>query len=194
MLPLPSLSKAFAALLNLAAKVQPQIDITPLEGRSFTVAIDELPQDIAICVENGRVNAIADEQLADVDVIISGSLKAVIYMITHENDGLENDDLYIMGKISTARQFQHFLASLTLDWQGFFAQFMPDDKAAKAADAVEQGLHVAKGSAEQLGRGIKNYVINDKKWVVTNDELDALRADIQALNRRLDALLKPFEA
>lgn len=182
----PSFSVAFATLLNAASKVHPDIDTAALEGRSFCVAIDELPQDIAIRVDEGLVVALEEAEVAD--VTISGSLKAIVYMISHTEDGLENDDLYIAGKISTARQFQQFLAGFSLDWQRFFAQFMPEAQAAKTAAAVEQGLHVAKGSAEQLGQGIKDYLLHEKKLVVQQPELDELADGIAELHQRLDEL------
>lgn len=184
---LPSFSAAFATLLNVAIKVHPNMDTAPLEGRSFCVAIDELPQDIAIRIDNGRVFALDEAEVADVTV--SGSLKAIIYMMSHENDGLDSDELYIAGKISTARQFQHFLAGFSLDWQAFFAQFMPEAQATKTADVVAQGLHVARGGAEQLGQSIQDYLIHDKKWLVQQPELDELADGIADLHQRLDVLL-----
>lgn len=188
---LPSFSVAFATLLNVAIKVHPDMDTVPLEGRSFCVAIDELPQDIAIRIDHGRVLALEEAEVADVTV--SGSLKAVIDMMNHENEGLDSDDLYIAGKISTARQFQHFLASFSVDWQAFFAQFMPEAQAAKTADVLAQGIHAAKGSIEQLGLGVKvgvkDFLIHDKKLLVQRSELDELADGIVDLHQRLDALL-----
>ncbi len=191
MIKIPTLSEAFSALLNVAAKTQPHIDTGTLEGRSLCVAIDELPQDVSIRIEAGRVVPLAEDELPD--VTISGSLKAIIYMISHENDGLENDDLYIAGKIGTARQFQHFLASFSLDWQAFFNQFMPEGMASKTAEAVQQGLHVARGGVEELGQRVKDYVINDKQWLVTQPEFEQLREGIADFNHRLDVLLNRLD-
>lgn len=188
MLPTPSLSHAFAVLLNLAAKTNPQADTTPLEGRSFAIAIDELPQDIAITVENGQVLAVEEEHVADADVIVSGNFKSVLNMIQDQDDGLDSDELYISGKINTARRFQQFLGALGVNWQGFFAQFMDETKAATLADIVEQSLHVAKGGAERLAERMKQFVIHDRQWLVSQAEIVALQRDIAQLHQRLDAL------
>lgn len=188
MLPAPSLSRLFAAVLNVAIKTNPEADIAVLEGRSFAIAIDELPQDIAISVENGKVVAVAEDTVPEVDVIISGNFKAVLNMIQDQHEGLEADELYISGKINTAKRFQQFLGSLGIHWQGFFAQFMDEDKAATLADAIEQGLHVAKGGIEQVGEGVKNYVLHEKQWLVSQAELEELKRGTVALHRRLDAL------
>lgn len=184
-----SLSKLFAMLLNLAVDLNQQADTAVLEGRSFAVAIDELPQDIGIKVENGKIVALADEHIPDADVTVSGNIKAIINMIQNE-DGLDSDELYIAGKISTAKHFQHFLASLSVDWRGFFAKFMSEDNAGKFADAVEQSLHFAKGSAEQFGEGLKKYLLEDKQLFVTRTEFETLRDSVDTLNARLDALLQ----
>lgn len=184
---LPTLSNAFATLLNIANKTHPVIDTSVLEGHSFCLAIDELPQDIAIRIDNERVLVLDEAEVPD--VTISGSLKAVLYMIANEQDGLENDDLYISGKISTARQFQHFLSGFSLDWQAFFAQFMSDDNASKTAEALEQGLHAAKGGVDELKAGLKRYLIDEKKLLVARPELDKLAAEITRLHERLDQLL-----
>lgn len=188
---LPTLSNAFATLLNIANKAHPTIDTHAIEGRSFCVAIDELPQDIAIRIDNGRVVALEDNEVPD--VTISGSLKAILYMITNEQDGLENDDLYISGKISTARQFQQFLAGFSLDWQGFFSQFMSDDNATRAASVVEQGIHVAKGGAEALKTHLRSYLIDDKKILVTRPEFDEWADGVSVLFSRIDHLLTKIE-
>ncbi len=183
---LPTLSQAFAGLLNLARKTQPHIDTAPLEGHSFCIAIDELPQDISFTVVEGRVEALSDNVVPD--VTISGSLKAIVYMITHENDGLENDDLYVAGKIASARQVQHFLASFSLDWQAFFNQFMPDNMASKTAAAVEQGFQAARGGVETLGLRLKDYLIKEKQVVVQQSELEHFANEVKSLHQRLDDL------
>lgn len=182
-----NLSKAFVALLNLGLKAQPNINIESLEGRSFAIAIDELPQDIAIRIENATISAVEEQDIPQVDVTISGSLKAIIAMIQNSDDGLESDDLYIIGKISTAKLFQQFLASFSLDFQSFFAQFMSEENASKTATFVEQGLHVAKGGIERVGMCIKEYV-EKKQLVVNNTELSAMRDEIMQLHQRIDAL------
>ncbi len=187
---LPSLSHLFAGLLNIAVKLHPEADTTALHGHSFAIAIDELPQDIAIRVQDGKIVAVAEAEVADVDVIVSGNLKAVLKMLQDEEAGLDNDALYISGKISTLKRFQHFINGLGIHWQAFFAQFMDDNKAAKLTQAIEQSLHVAKGGIEQLGQGIKQYVIDDKQWLVSQAELDEFSRAITMFYQRLDRLNK----
>lgn len=192
MLPTPSLSKLFSVLLNLAAETNRQADISPLEGRSFAIAIDELPQDIGIHVKNGKVLPLEAAEIVTADVTVSGNVKAIINMIQNEETGLDNDELYIAGKISTAKHFQHFLASLSVDWQGFFAKFLPDELATKTADAVEQGLQFAKGSGEKLLENLRKYLIEDKQLLVSQAEFQELKQQIQQLNHHLDKLLHQF--
>lgn len=186
MLTQPSLSAVFATLLNLAAANNRYVEVAPLSGRSFVIAINELPQDIAITVENDKFTALADDDITHADVTISGSIKAVVNMI-QDADGLDNDELYIVGKIAAAKQLQHFLASLSVDWQGFFSRFLPDEIAAKVADACEQGLHFARGGAEQLAEALKRYIIEDQQLLVRRQEMQQLRNDIAKLQLRLNA-------
>lgn len=188
MLPALSLSQLFAAVLNMAVKANPDADTTVLEGRSFAIAIDELPQDIAITIENAQIIAVPEEAVSNADVIVSGNIKAILEMIKNQDDGLEDDALYISGKISTAKRFQQFLGTLGMNWQVFLTQFMSEDKANKLAEAIEQSLHVAKGGAEQLGEGLKNYIMHDKQWLVRQVELDELSRGIAALHQRIDEL------
>lgn len=192
MLPLPDLSTLFAKLLTLAIQSNPNVSTDKLEGRRFAIAIDELPQDIAIQVQNGEVIALADDHVAEADVIISGNIKAILNMIKNE-DGLDSDELYISGKISAAKHFQHFLASLSIDWHGFFGRFLPDEHADKAADAVQQALHFAKGGVEQLGSNLKRYLIEEKQLLVTRGEFTTLQRDTEQLTTRLDELLIQLE-
>lgn len=183
------LSTIFAKLLNLAAETNEQIALTALEGRSIAISIDEFPQDIAIKISQGVVLPIDDDEQADVDVTISGNIKAILNMIQHEETGLDSDELYIAGKISTAKQFQHFLASLSIDWEGFFGRFLPESLANKTAEAVQQGIHFAKGSAEQITQSLQDYLIDEKKLFVTQAEFNEFSSGITVLNRRLETLL-----
>lgn len=193
MLELPNLSIIFAKLLSLAAQSNPSISTEKLEGRSFSIAIDELPQDIGIQVINGKILALHDDQIINADVTISGNIKAIIHMIKDEESGLDSDELYINGKISAAKHFQHFLAALSIDWQGFFARFLPESRAGKVADAVEQSLHFAKGGVEQLGKSLTRYIIEDKKLVVTRSEFLSLRNDTEQLMQRIEKLLTQLD-
>lgn len=183
------LSRVFAQLLNLACKNNAEIDLTPLEGRSFVLSIDECPQDIAIWVQHQQISPLAEEAIADADVVISGNIKAILAMIQDSDDGLDSDELYIAGKINTAKRFQHFLGSLSIDWENFLNQFLPADMASQGAEAIEQGLHFAKGSAEQLKQHLQHYIIHEKKLVVTRAELQTLSHGIAAINQRLDRLI-----
>lgn len=180
------LSRIFAQLLNLAHRNNSELDIAPLEGRSFVLSIDELPQDIAIVVQNNTITSLPEEHIPEADVIISGNIKAILAMIQDTDDGLESDELYIAGKINTAKRFQTFLGSLSVNWENFLNQFLPDDMAQKGAAAIEQGLHFAKGSVEQLNQHLQHYLIHEKKILVTQSELHELKQSIKTLNQRLD--------
>ncbi len=193
MLPRLSLSHLFAALLNLAAETNRRADVAPLEGRSFAIVIDELPQDIAIRVANGKVLALDEDKVIHADVTVSGNIKAIVNMIQDEASGLDSDELYITGKISTAKYFQHFLASLSVDWQGFFGKFLPDTMAGKAAEATEQGLHFVRGGGEKLVAGLRTYLLEEKKLLVTRSEFKQLQRQIHQLHQYLDELLKRFK-
>ncbi len=182
-----SLSKIFASVLNLASDNAKETNIDELENRSFAIAIDEFPQDIGIRAENGKIYPLSDEEIPNADVMISGNVKAVLNMIQNR-DGLESDELYIAGKISTARCFQNFLSNLAIDWQGLFEKFMSPEAAKKSVDALAQGVHFAKASKDKALEGLRTYLIEDKKLFVSRSELDDLKGDICELRQRLDAL------
>ncbi|MGY0400207.1 MAG: SCP2 sterol-binding domain-containing protein, partial [Ostreibacterium sp.] len=162
MFPTLSLSKLFARLINIATSYNKTTDLTPLEGCSFVIAVDELPQDIGIHVAKGKILALSGDEMSQADVTVSGNIKAIINMIQNEGTAFDSDELYIAGKISTAKHFQHFLATLVIDWQSFFSQFMSEKLANKTADALTQGIHFAKGGAEQLKQDFKRYLLEDK--------------------------------
>ncbi|PIE45748.1 MAG: hypothetical protein CSA44_02015 [Gammaproteobacteria bacterium] len=193
MLPLPSFSNVFAALLNLAAQSNTNIDTATIEGRSFVITIDEFPQDIGIKVKNGKVLALDDDEVSLADVTFSGNIKAIINMIKNEETGLDSDELYVTGKISAAKNFQHFLASLAIDWQGFFNQFLPDEMAEKTATFVEQGITVTRGNIEQLSQKLKHYLLEEKKIVLTRQEFSTWRQQVDDLHTRLDLLINQLQ-
>lgn len=190
---LPSLSRALVGLLNAVIEENAAFDLNQLEGRSLAITIDELPQDIAFQVQNQRLQELPVEQLHTADVTISGNIKAIINMLQDADTGLESDELYITGKISTAKHFQHFLSSLSLDWQAIFRKMLPEPLAEKVGDAVTQGLHFSKGAAEQMGERLKTYLLDEKKYLVRKSELAQLSQDIQALHQQLDRVAKKLD-
>lgn len=183
------LSRLFAQLLSLAHRHNAAVDLSPLEGRSFVLSIDELPQDIAIVVENQHITVLPAEQIPVADVTISGNVKAILAMIQDTDEGLDSDELYIAGKMNTAKRFQTFLASLSVDWESFLSQFLPTEIAQKGTAAIEQSIHFAKGGAEQLRQSLQHYLIHDKKILVTQAELQDFSKDIAAIHQRLDNLI-----
>ncbi len=190
----PSLSQIFVTLLNLATANNRHVDVAQLSGRRLIIAIDELPQDITVTVKDKRFYALSDDAVQQADVTISGNLKAILTMLQNADSDLPSDELYIAGKISVAKDFQHFLASLAIDWQGFFGQFLPATIADKVGDAVEQGLHFARGSTEQLAESLKRYLIEDKKLFVTRHEFTQWQEEINLFNQRLNKLLTTSHA
>lgn len=184
-----SLSVIFSKLLALAIRANPTVDISNLEGRSFALNIDEFPQAIGIRFEHNQVSALSNEALSTADVTISGSVKAILAMIKDSEDGLNNEDLYLAGKMSSAKQFQQFLSALSIDWQGFFSQFLPSPLAEKTAEAVQHGLYFAKDSMEALTQQLKCYLIDEKKLFIKRTEFDLLQQQTRQLHQRLDELL-----
>lgn len=180
------LSRLFVQLLNLARRTNTAVDLSPLEGRSFVLSIDELPQDIAIMVENQQITVLPETQIPTADVTISGNVKAIIAMIQDTDDGLDSDELYIAGKMNTAKRFQTFLASLSVDWENFLGQFLPADIAQKGAAVIEQSIHFTKGGMEQLSQSLQHYLLHDKKILLTQAELQHFSKDVAAIHQRLD--------
>ncbi len=191
---LPSFSVVLVNLLNAVIEGNHELDLTNLEGRSLAISIDESPQDIAFYVENQQLKALEESQIHTADVTISGNIKAIINMLQDEDTGLDSDELYITGKISTAKYFQHFLASLSLDWQRIFQKVLPEPAAEKVGNAVAQGIHFSKGAAEQCSEQLRNYLVNEKKYLIKKEELVELAKDIHRLNQRLDSLAKKLAA
>ena len=194
MLEIPSFSKVFSILLNIANKATQNTDIENLEGRSFVIAINEFPQNIGIAVEEKKIIPLDDEKIANADVIISGNLRAVLNMVQNESNDLDSDELYISGKMNTAKNFQHFMANLAIDWQHFFAQMLPPDAARKTSEAIEQGILFAKSSKDQLVDKLSVYLLEEKKLIITKNELYQHKNDLQQFCDRLDKMIQKTDS
>lgn len=184
----PSLSVVFAKLLALAIRANPTVDTSHLEGRSFALNIDEFPQVIGIKFEHNQISALNHDALSTADVTLSGNIKAILTMIKGDEDSLNNEDLYLAGKMSSAKHFQQFLSALSVDWQGFFSQILPSPLAEKTAEAVEQGLDFAKDGLETLTQQLKCYLIEDKKLFISRAEFESLHQQTRQLVNRIERL------
>lgn|GEM_PF-6491975 len=189
-----SLSAVFAKLFNLASKQQDNIDLSTLEGRYFTLAIDELPQDINLLVENQQFLPVTKRHTVEehtADVVISGNIKAVLAMLQGQSN-IESDDLHITGKISVARDFQRLLSQIASNWQTLCHRFIDAERFSQFSENIEQGIHFAHGSLEKGINAACEHFIKHKKWLVSREEFNDFCQQLGDVENRLEALLQHF--
>lgn len=181
------LSNILASLLNLANHRQ-SIDLSDIEGKSIGIDIDESPQTIGLKVENNKFHGI---DYAEVDVTLSGNLKAFLAMIKSA-DALDSDDLMISGKLQAAKRYQKVFSELSFDWEKFLSTFLPKDIAERGAEHIRISLDIAKQMGNDLFVGFSDYA-TDKEWVVSKEEYAQFSHKLQATLARIERLITEFK-
>ncbi len=182
------ISTIFSKALNIAIDLNSDIDVSKLDGKSLGISIDELPQDICISVEN---NKFVSSEISESDVVISGNIAAFISMVTDDN-GIDNDDLFINGRIGVAKSFQEVLSKLTLNWQELFEKVLPEDAAKNMAIAIKEGVLFLKENGQKIKLDISKVInsqIESSDILVKKSEFDELKSTISEINKRVDKLL-----
>lgn len=196
----PLAGRALEAALNRAVALDPdtQDALSALEGRRVSLALDAPPLALQIGVHGGHLQV--GPPLHAPDLAIRGGIGGLLGQLPFFADaarGRPSGRLHVSGDAELAQRLQKLAAGFDPDWQRPFVAVFGEVLGVQVANAVAAALRGAQQAANGLVRSGAEYVTEESRDVVAraelaafNDDVDAVRDDVERLAARVSRLMQ----
>lgn len=159
-----------------------------LENSTIAVQVENTALAAAITVTDGEL-IMQSEAPADADVVISGSLLALLRMTAPAGEELiRKGDLSIHGDALVAQRFRQLLRYGCPDFEEELSGIVGDAAAHRIGDAVRDFVSWSQSARDTLQQNIGEYLVEESRAVPRRDELDTFRLDVGGLRDDVDRL------
>lgn len=159
-----------------------------LENSTIAVQVENTALAAAITVTDGEL-IMQSEAPADADVVISGSLLALLRMAAPAGEELiRKGDLSIYGDALIAQRFRQLLRYGRPDFEEELSGIVGDAAAHRIGDAVRDFVSWSQSARDTLQQNIGEYLVEESRAVPRRDELDTFRLDVGGLRDDVDRL------
>jgi ubiquinone biosynthesis protein UbiJ len=174
-----------ALRLNLNTQVVKQLQA--LEGKQLTLVLKELgfPLTFTITAQQVLVTNISDTAC---QIITSIQTLKQLKASQQLTELIKHGQLDIQGELKIAQQFAALAENIEIDWQSELAKHIgdvPTYKLGRLGQLLQQKLTFVN---EQIQADCSEWLVHEKKLVVTKYQLDAFNKSVAQLNNNTDQL------
>ena len=198
----PLAGRALEAALNRAVALDPDTRdaLTPLDGRRVSLTLESPPLALEIGVHRGWLQVGPPVREADLAVrgSIGGLLGQLPFFAQAAARGRPPGRLHVSGDAALAQRLQKLAAGFDPDWQQPFVSAFGEVIGVQLANAAAAALRGARQAAGDLVRSGAEYLTEESRDVVAraelaafNDDVDALRDDVERIAARVARLRLP---
>ncbi|MEN9432566.1 MAG: hypothetical protein RLZZ422_155 [Pseudomonadota bacterium] len=194
-----ALEAAFNAWLRLDPAAQPHLQA--LQGRIIALHITGLDIKLFFIPTSTGITLSMDYQ-AEPDVTIKGSAMALSRLALSEDASkvLLESDVQMEGDLSTGQRFSEVLRSVDIDWEELLSHAVGDIVAHQMGSTARSTQGWLKDSMQAMHLNTREYLQEESRVLAAEAELnyyldsvDALRADADRLEARIQRLAKKAE-
>ena len=168
--------------------------------KTLTLELAELPFRLCFTVNNtsSPVDVIVSSNHESSDCTIKTSIKTLKKLKANVSltQLIKEDELDVSGDIKIAQQFANITQSLEIDWQTELAKHLGDVPTHKLLQFGNKITKSLAATGKQLEADISEYLVHEKRLVVTSSQLSAfnqmtkdLANEVDALSTRIDKLI-----
>ncbi|WP_019029197.1 ubiquinone biosynthesis accessory factor UbiJ [Colwellia piezophila] len=168
------------------------VSFAAISQKTLTIKLAELSFPLSFTVNNNAgstyimVRAAADFS----DCTIKTSLNTLKKLKAKQSltQLIKQDELDVSGDIKVAQQFTSIIETLAIDWQSELARHLgdvPTHKLLQFGNKITKSL-VATG--KQLEADIGEYIVHEKRLVVTSSQINAFNQQTKDIASKVDAL------
>lgn len=200
----PLAGRALEAALNRAVALDPdtQDALAALDGRRVSLALDAPPLALEIGVHGSRLQV--GPPLHEADLAVRSSIGGLLGQLPFFADavrGRPSGRLHVSGDAELAQRLQKLAAGFDPDWQQPFVAVFGEVIGVQMANAVAAALRGARQAGSGLARSGAEYLTEESRDVVPraelaafNDDVDALRDDVERIAARVSRLARAGSA
>jgi len=176
------------------------VSFAAVTQKTLTLELAELPFPLCFTVDNtsspSGVIVSSNHECSDCTINTSINTLKKLKANVSLTQLIKKDELDVSGDIKIAQQFANIAQSLEIDWQTELAKHLgdvPTHKLLQFGNKITKSL-IATG--KQLEADISEYIVHEKRLVVTSTQLNAFNqmtkdvaSEVDALSARIDKLI-----
>lgn len=202
-MPQQVLSSALEKIINqaLTLNLNANHDLASLNEKTLTVTLAELGFPLCFNIMNNIVYVNGNN--ANSDCTINTSLKSLWQLKQSQQltELIKQDKLNLQGDIKIAQLFASLFENIDIDWQSEIAKHIGDIPTYQLSQLFNVVKKKASFAAKQIPSDASEWLIHEKRLVVTNAELsqfhhtvNGITEEITSVNNRINALSKKINA
>lgn len=197
----PLAGRALETALNRAVALDPDTvaALAGLDGRRISLSLESPPLALEIRVHGGYLQV--GPPLREADLAVRGTLGGLLGQLpwmAAAARGRPAGRLHVSGDAELARRLQKLAGGFEPDWQQPFVEVFGPVIGIQLANAAAAALRGARRLAGGLARSGAEYLVEESRDVVGraelaafNDDVDAIRDDVERLAARVGRLRVP---
>jgi ubiquinone biosynthesis protein UbiJ len=192
---LPQVATATLELIinkALALNNNKSVSFAAVAQKTLTLELAELPFTLCFTVNTSasKTVVIARSRTEFSDCTINTSFNTLNKLKANQSltQLIKQDELDVTGDIKIAQQFANIAQSLEIDWQTELAKHLGDVPTHKL---VQFGNKITKslvGKGKQLEADIGEYLVHEKRLVVTRSQINAFNQKTKDVAKKVDTL------
>jgi ubiquinone biosynthesis protein UbiJ len=176
------------------------VSFTGVAQKTLTLELAELPFPLCFTVDNvsSSVGVIVSANHECSDCTIKTSINTLKKLKANVSltQLIKKDELDVSGDIKIAQQFANITQSLEIDWQTELAKHFGDVPTHKLLQFGNKVTKSLAATGKQLEADVSEYLVHEKRLVVTSSQLNAFNQmtkdvanQVDALSARIDKLI-----
>jgi len=167
--------------------------LKPLSGKTLTVKLAELPFPLSFTISNEKIHVSTNDEHNDCCLITSISTLIELNKEQQLTDLIKNNKLDLQGDLRVAQRFANIAETLDIDWQSELAKRIGDIPTYKLGQLGRKLLNKLKFASSQIQADASEWLIHEKRLVVTAAELDFFNQDVTAIEQKTSVLKQRIE-
>ncbi|MFV9925286.1 MAG: SCP2 domain-containing protein [Francisella endosymbiont of Hyalomma scupense] len=174
--------------LGLLSKLDPQISalLLPLNGKTLSVNIVDIDLMITLKVEDSKIHA-NNEPTKN---ILKGNLAYILELIFNKNlqELIIAEKLYYQGSLKDLNAFNKFLNAIDIDLVYKISELTSPEFAGIVAKPFQKAKQYFKTSRQETIVDIKDFLTEEKKTLISQNEINIFYRQIQELKQTTDRI------
>ncbi len=188
---LPLAGRALEAVLDRLLALDPETRsaLVRLEGRRIELRLASPPLALSLQVTQGRLKVGPADTQGEPDLSLQATLGAVLGRLLPGAAGPgPAGQMRISGDAELARQMQKLASSYQPDIEGAFSSLFGEVLGVQIAHGLRDGLKQARDLGGQAARGAVDYLVEERRDLVSRAEQEALFDDIDDLRDAVERI------
>lgn len=174
--------------LSLLSKLDSQVSVLllPLNGKTLSVNIVDIDLMITLKVEDSKIHA-NNEPTKN---ILKGNLAYILELIFNKNlqELIIAEKLYYQGSLKDLNAFNKFLNAINIDLVYKISELTSPEFAGIVAKPFQKAKQYFKTSRQETIVDIKDFLTEEKKTLISQNEINIFYRQIQELKQTTDRI------